>query len=393
MEEGAEQKTGKIVAVKGFWRWKQVCTFDNETMMKKSGFRKATPKEILCMAQAVIKRSSDITYSTSIRKNVLSLAEALPDSIKRKVSNQWEFGGLSKKSTQETYIEKAHQFADNSEEALQEAVTNGNLGRIKDLIAAGANPLIRDEQGRSLLHLAVSENNSEALTYLISIGLSVHAVDNEGNTLLHQAALKETDNKILAILQPHLKDKINDKNKAGDTALHLAFKVKTSMLLTLLMKWGADANIENTNGETVIHIAIGNNNAQAVLVLLKGGYVVDPTKYDLGGTPLHYLLRTNNADMLNELAQRRYADVISPLLHDLPDNRGNTPLHLALLMGNFQWANLLLGYINTNPMKMNNAGESPLSLAHNLMENTQDDAAKSVLNDLIIKMEEELNSY
>jgi ankyrin repeat protein len=57
------------------------------------------------------------------------------------------------------------------------------------LIAAGANPHLRGKKGETALHCAAEENNSsDAMSMLINVGADVNQADNDGNCAAHWAA-------------------------------------------------------------------------------------------------------------------------------------------------------------------------------------------------------------
>ena len=60
---------------------------------------------------------------------------------------------------------------------------------------------------------------------------------------------------------------VNDRNKAGNTALHYAMKNKSSEVAVYLIKKGADVNVSNEKQETPMQIAVekGMNEVLAFL--------------------------------------------------------------------------------------------------------------------------------
>ena len=84
-----------------------------------------------------------------------------------------------------------------------------NTGEVLHLLAkSSTNPMITNEQGESIVHLAVSNQNMETLnTALTELGMPVNETTNEGLTPLHLAAMQAKDTKMLQFLLDHGADK------------------------------------------------------------------------------------------------------------------------------------------------------------------------------------------
>ncbi|XP_069752241.1 diacylglycerol kinase zeta isoform X2 [Narcine bancroftii] len=78
-----------------------------------------------------------------------------------------------------------------ADEALLEAVKNNDLQQLRELHKSGADLLVRDSLGRTLLHHAVSEGNKEIVKYILD-NASPEILDltekENGETVLHKAA-------------------------------------------------------------------------------------------------------------------------------------------------------------------------------------------------------------
>ncbi len=94
-----------------------------------------------------------------------------------------------------------------------------------------------------------SENGNTALHYLVT-----HAM----GTLLNQLVAKIPD---------YLKKFINTQNAQGDTALHLAVKMRTDNdLIQKLCLLGADVNIRNKENQTPYHLLLQYHQGEAQLI-------------------------------------------------------------------------------------------------------------------------------
>jgi len=68
---------------------------------------------------------------------------------------------------------------------LQDAAESGQLDKVRDLIAAGAQIDIADENGMQALHIAVYRSRLSVVKFLLEKGARIDAVDDEGWTPLH----------------------------------------------------------------------------------------------------------------------------------------------------------------------------------------------------------------
>ena len=75
---------------------------------------------------------------------------------------------------------------------------------------------------------------------------------------------------------------ILDRDRDGNTALHLAARQPSLPLLQLLLSHRADPNIPNNFGKFPLHITVQNNQLDMVQALLAGG--VDIEARDLVST-------------------------------------------------------------------------------------------------------------
>lgn len=71
------------------------------------------------------------------------------------------------------------------------------------------------------------------------------------------------------------RENINNQNRSGFTALHLAVIKQDSELIEIFLKIGANTNLPNKIGETPLILAVLSNNNAIVNLLLKYHAVVD----------------------------------------------------------------------------------------------------------------------
>ena len=160
----------------------------------------------------------------------------------------------------------------------------------------------------------------------------------------------------------------NTRNKRGKTPLHFTARyIKNPMVITLLVKSGADPNVRDEKGETPLHVAArrGYGKSPALIALLIKGGAEPNARNDTGETPLHVVARRNH-DVYNVNTA-----VITALLKggadpDARDKLGSTSLHLAVLYSptftTLPTVEALLS-VGADASVRNKKGKTPLELA------------------------------
>ncbi|CAL9166559.1 unnamed protein product [Musa hybrid cultivar] len=148
---------------------------------------------------------------------------------------------------------------------------------VVDVISA-ADPSIngvnsKDEEGWAPIHSAASIGNAEIVEILLSRGGDVNLINDGGRTSLHYAASKGWL-KVAEVLISH-GAKINKKDKVGCTPLHRAASTGKSELCELLIEEGADVDVVDKAGQTPIMHAVICQNQQVALLLLRHGADLD----------------------------------------------------------------------------------------------------------------------
>lgn len=126
--------------------------------------------------------------------------------------------------------------------AMMEAVTGGDVGKVKELLDQGARVEVTDLMGMTLLHIAVFQGRKEIAELLIAKGARVNGEDKEGNRPLHMAS-EQGRSEVAELLIGKGAD-VNAKNRAGATPLDRAVSVKRQEVADLLRKHGAKTGKE-----------------------------------------------------------------------------------------------------------------------------------------------------
>jgi ankyrin repeat protein len=164
-------------------------------------------------------------------------------------------------------------------EQLLGAVWNGNTLVVKSVLYDGADPDIRNIDGKPVLLIASERGFGEIVQALLDKGANVNITDTNGRTALMSAA----DNGRADIVYKLLEKGADVNVKAGLTALMIASKEGRAKIVRALLDKGADLNMKSFEG-TALMLAIRMNHADVVKVLIENGADVNQGSYST--TPL-----------------------------------------------------------------------------------------------------------
>ena len=141
--------------------------------------------------------------------------------------------------------------------SLLYASFKGNYDIIKILLDNGADYKIRNYMGLSVMHMAAQGDKPAFLIYFKDkYKVDILDRDFNGNTPLHWAVNSTAENSINFLIS--WMDDINQVDKKGQTALHIAIHTLRPKLIKKLLYKGADIYLKNNIGESVYDI-ISNN--------------------------------------------------------------------------------------------------------------------------------------
>ena len=181
-------------------------------------------------------------------------------------------------------------------EDICDAAAKGNLAKVKELLAAGANPNAADNSGITSLEIASLRGHLKVMKVLLAAG----ANPNTGG-VLSSAAM----NGHLEILTALLAAGANPNTTAedGGTALHLAAAMGQLEVVKVLMDAGTNLDTQTDRGNTALLLAADNGRLKVVEVLLDAGANPD-TRSTSGDTPLSCAQREGRGDVVRLLKAR-----------------------------------------------------------------------------------------
>ncbi|MDH5682151.1 MAG: ankyrin repeat domain-containing protein [Spirochaetota bacterium] len=230
-------------------------------------------------------------------------------------------------------------FAGLSED-LHKAVQAGDLRKVKELVAQGADIQAKDRVGYTVLQKAADQKKWEIVKYLISKGADLDAKDRNDvsarlrlNWALSQAlgAGNLTKMKKLVALGADVNHKWG-----SDPLLYHAFSDGRMDIVKYLLEKGANINAKSyLYRQTVLHVAARGGNLKMVKYLIKRGADLN-AKDNFGRSVLHDAVHGGNLKIVNHLIDKGL-DVNARAWRN-----GQTILAEAVTTGNLKLVKLLI---------------------------------------------------
>uniref|UniRef100_T1JBU7 Ion transport domain-containing protein n=1 Tax=Strigamia maritima TaxID=126957 RepID=T1JBU7_STRMM len=231
------------------------------------------------------------------------------------------------------------------------AVEDGNLTELEQLQHSGR--LVnryKDENGRSLLHLAAIRDKASIIDFLLSSGVDINAVDNDGNSALHAAAEYDAVESLEYLIFRNADTALKNKKRMG--AIHVAAEKNSlkAIQLFVLHKDKVDILMGGENGKTVMHIAANGNFHEVAAAILSAKLRLSLTKPCDHGVPAVIEAARNAAHETLDVMLKAGKDIgyLPSDILKLVDAEGNTPLHSAVHSGDVEHEKRTEENINTN---------------------------------------------
>ena len=211
---------------------------------------------------------------------------------------------------------------------------------------------IKDNNGRSPLHIACKYGRKEIAYFLIKLGCEPNLKDKLGNTPLHTAAFHGQHQLISTLIDANCV--VDDVNNAQLTPLHIAAKEGFADFCKKILEYNVDINCETDDEVSPLHLAVAGGHNEVCELLLHHGADID-TGNKHNQTPLHLAVMNANLELTNILIKCGANACIL-------DAQSETPLHLAAENGLYDISEvLLLGNANADLKDMK--GKTPLDVA------------------------------
>ncbi|PVD33401.1 hypothetical protein C0Q70_04657 [Pomacea canaliculata] len=137
----------------------------------------------------------------------------------------------------------------------------GNIDVIFKLLQKSSlNVDTRDSKGNTALHLAVKEGNNLVAEKLLTLGARCDLLDENGRTVLHSLVMQQNAVFTSSLLKKAIESgpSLATKDSEGNTAVHVAAKLKKWEYVNLLLAHGASDTEPDREGWTVIDRVVTN---------------------------------------------------------------------------------------------------------------------------------------
>jgi ankyrin repeat protein len=207
------------------------------------------------------------------------------------------------------------------------------------------------EHGKFALQIAVKNNNKEMVQYLLHKGADPLLVDNYGQSILHEIALRNRNLDMAMLFQKNIKDLVNKPNIDGNTPFYQSLLEgdvgngriipPNHDLVFFLINNGADFRYTFSKKYDVF---------QPLIERKENDYLVKLLSYYNGELPLSAY---DNMDYVQLAIFCRNPEIVYLFLPKVrknnPDTWGRTALHLAAYMDDLELIKLLIenGYDKT----------------------------------------------
>ncbi|KAJ4195703.1 hypothetical protein NW755_001866 [Fusarium falciforme] len=216
---------------------------------------------------------------------------------------------------------------------LHQACSEGHLDVVNLLLENGADTQSTEEDGWSPLHLAswtalnaaIYHGHGDAVSALLEQGADVGIQDNDGWTPLMTAIKRKHEGLVKELLDQEGGHELETCDKSGHTPLLAASINGFSAGASLLIKAGANCNVQLTNSKCTPLITASDWGHSGVVKVLLGASRTKPDVHlhnNEGRTALHLASLNGNKNIVKQLLDAK-ANV------DAKDQDGKTALHLA----------------------------------------------------------------
>ena len=242
----------------------------------------------------------------------------------------------------------------NGDTPLMLACKMGKENFIKLLIKFNANINEKNNYGETALHMALLNGNIDIIKLMINDKTNLAILTDSNRSIAHYA-VKSGKINVLKFIIEKCNSSVNEVDGLGNTLLHYACQVNNFEIVEYLIKLGACLHIRNKQGETPLFFAARYSTLNIVDYLIQEGAIAD--------------ISNMFNEQLADIAREDIKDYIESLKYNLDYQRyiDNYPLHIAVIQGDYVYANKLLK-LNVKPGKKDSFGHSAIDYATDMQD-------------------------
>ena len=126
-----------------------------------------------------------------------------------------------------------------------------------------------DSEDRTALMYACEAGHFDSAEVLINFNSNLHATDKYGESALHYALRGNKENIFLVRILCQNGVMINQKNRQGHSALHIAALKNSSKIVPILVQYAAEIDATDSDGKTPLMLAAENGGFDSVKLLVE----------------------------------------------------------------------------------------------------------------------------
>ena len=233
------------------------------------------------------------------------------------------------------------------------AANAGDLTKMRQLEASGANLDFRDNHGNSALKQAAYKGHEEVVHYLLENRVNIDGRDNSGCTPLYSASLAGRTGVVHALVKEGAS--VDSREEQGRTPLWIASFWGHSEAVALLVNHGSHVEAENDQGFTALHMSCQEGHLKTAEALVERAHANIHAQNESGYTPFYMAALKGHVPLLRYLL-RKGADM------HCANSDGRTPLWNAASAGQFAVARYLVAQ-GASVNKAEKDGFTPLHIA------------------------------
>ncbi len=158
--------------------------------------------------------------------------------------------------------------------ALVAAAETKNLSLLRAILRRGVDPNVRNNEGQTALMICAKNGFLKGVKFLLSLGADLNLRDENSYTALHYAVESGKEEVVLALLKAGAE--IEARNNLSATPLMLAVMFGFTHIVKALIRAGADVNTcLLPSGKTASMVAIERKWKEIIPLLIKAGANLD----------------------------------------------------------------------------------------------------------------------